>query len=259
MVAGNSINESTTGISGFTGTAFVGTPVTNHAVIIGGSTSSTLTNVGPTATAGQVLQSAGSSADPSFSTPTYPSASGSSGVIIRSDGTNNIYSAFTMANPGTSGNVLTSDGTNWLSSAAGGGGILTATWSITSAQIKALHGTPIQIIAAPGAGKIICVISVLYGKYTYGGTNAFTAGSAQTLSIYYGTATKVCDLISNGFLTGTSSGYSTLVQSSGTAIAAASIENLAVNVYNPVVTEITGNAGNNNTSSGIVAYYIATL
>ena len=68
----NSINESTTGIVGFTGTAFTATPVTNHAVILGSSTSSALGSVGPTATAGQVLQSAGSSTDPLFSTATYP-------------------------------------------------------------------------------------------------------------------------------------------------------------------------------------------
>jgi hypothetical protein len=88
MAAGNSINESTTGICGFTGSAFTGTPVTNHALIVGGATSSTLTNLGPTATAGQVLQSAGSSADPVFSTATYPATSGTSGNFLVSDGTN---------------------------------------------------------------------------------------------------------------------------------------------------------------------------
>lgn len=49
-----------------------------------------------TATAGKVLQS-GSSAAPTWSTPTYPSASGSAGVVIRSDGTNNVYSTSTFA------------------------------------------------------------------------------------------------------------------------------------------------------------------
>jgi len=44
MAAANSINESTTGICGFTGTGFTATPVTQNAVLIGGSTSSTLSS-----------------------------------------------------------------------------------------------------------------------------------------------------------------------------------------------------------------------
>lgn len=47
------------------------TGLTNHAVLVGAGTA-TITNVGPTATAGQVLQSAGAAADPAFSTATYP-------------------------------------------------------------------------------------------------------------------------------------------------------------------------------------------
>lgn len=48
------------------------TGLTNHAVLVGAGTD-TITKVGPTAIAGQVLQSAGMSADPAFSTATYPS------------------------------------------------------------------------------------------------------------------------------------------------------------------------------------------
>lgn len=47
------------------------TGLTNHAVLVGAGTA-TITNVGPTATIGQVLQSAGAAADPAFSTATYP-------------------------------------------------------------------------------------------------------------------------------------------------------------------------------------------
>ncbi len=126
MVAGNSINESTTGICGFTGTAFTGTAVTNHALIVGGATSSTLTNVGPSATTGQVLQSAGSSADPAFSTATYPSTATVTGKILRADGTNWVQTTATFPDTaGTSGNVLTSDGTNWNSTAPSGAPALT--------------------------------------------------------------------------------------------------------------------------------------
>lgn len=44
----NSINETTTGITGFTGTSFTGTAVTEDAVITGGATSSTLKSTGVT-------------------------------------------------------------------------------------------------------------------------------------------------------------------------------------------------------------------
>lgn len=66
---------------------------------------------------GKILQvSSGATFGIAYSTPTYPSTSGSSGKILISDGTNNIYSTPTYpSTAGTSGNVLTSDGTNWTS------------------------------------------------------------------------------------------------------------------------------------------------
>lgn len=67
------------------------------------------------AAAGRVLQS-GNAAIATWSTPTYPSASGTARKILLSDGTNIVYSTETWAVPGTSGYQLTSDGTNWISS-----------------------------------------------------------------------------------------------------------------------------------------------
>ncbi len=117
--------STTTVASGSTVTTQL-TGLTNHTVLVGAGTT-TITKVGP-GTAGQVLQSGGASADPAYSTPTYPSTSGSVGKIIRSDGTNNLYSTATYPDTaGTSGNVLTSDGTNWISSAPSGSGISNTT------------------------------------------------------------------------------------------------------------------------------------
>jgi hypothetical protein len=61
----NSINESTTGICGFTSTAFVGSPATQHAVQIGGATTSTLASVA-LGSSGQVLTSNGAGVAPTF-------------------------------------------------------------------------------------------------------------------------------------------------------------------------------------------------
>lgn len=60
----NSINESTTGITGFDGTAFVGTALTQYFVNCGGATSSTISQVAATGNSGQVLTSQGAGSLP---------------------------------------------------------------------------------------------------------------------------------------------------------------------------------------------------
>lgn len=87
----------------------------NNGLLVTGNTGVPSILAGPGA-AGKVLQS-NTSAAPSFSTPTYPSASGSSRKMLVADGTNNVYSTETWAVPGTAANLLTSDGTNWTSTA----------------------------------------------------------------------------------------------------------------------------------------------
>lgn len=64
-----------------------------------------------TATAGKALLS-GSSTTPIWSTPTYPSASGTAGKVLRADGTNNVYSTSTFADTYTASNLLYSNGSN---------------------------------------------------------------------------------------------------------------------------------------------------
>jgi hypothetical protein len=69
-----------------------------------------------TATANKVLMS-GASVAPTWSTPTFPNASATSGKTIRSDGTNWIASTATLSDaPGTAGKAMVSDGTNWIAS-----------------------------------------------------------------------------------------------------------------------------------------------
>lgn len=152
----NSINEATTGIVGFTGTAFTATPATNHAVIVGGSTSSTLTNVGPTATALQVLQSAGAAADPVFSTATYPATTTVS-QILYSSATNTVAGLATanraVLTTGTTGipalTALATDGQLIIGSTAGA----PAAASLTAGtNITITPGSNSITIAATGGG-----------------------------------------------------------------------------------------------------------
>lgn len=128
------------------------TTLTNHGVLIGqGSSSPVALGAG---SAGQILQSGGASADPAYSTPTYPSASGTSGKILRSDGTNNVYSGFTIPDSGTSGGVPYYSSTSAISSSGAltqyavvlGGGAGAAPNSVSGV------GTSGQILTSNGAG-----------------------------------------------------------------------------------------------------------
>lgn len=113
---------------------------TAHGVLVGEGTSSIAALAA--GSAGQVLQSGGASADPTYSTatfpstatgtgkiliadgtnwvastPTYPNTSGTAGKVVISNGTNNVYSTPTFPNASaTSGKFIQSDGTNWIAS-----------------------------------------------------------------------------------------------------------------------------------------------
>jgi len=213
-----------------------------------------------TAAAGKVLQGAGAGVAPTFSTPTYPSASGTSRTILVSDATNNVYSTETWAVPGTSGNVLTSNGTNWTSAAAGSGTLLTVTKNLTSAQIKAIHATPIEIIAAPGSGKGIVIVSVA-AKLNYGGSNNFTAAASQTISLYWNNGTTLASAaVANAFITQANNRFSVTPTTTVLSNSAAGIlDNVNIAAFNPIVTEIAGNAAGDNTIDIIAAYWIVTF
>jgi hypothetical protein len=163
---GNAINESTTGICGFTGTAFVGTAVTNHNVLLGASTSSTLTNVAPSATAGIPLVSNGSSSDPSFTTAVVAGggtgratltahgvlvgngttaitqlAAGSAGQVLQSGGAaaDPAYSTATYPSTASStGVILRANGTNWVAT--------TATYPTTTTVNQILYSSSANVV-----------------------------------------------------------------------------------------------------------------
>lgn len=81
------------------------------------STATTLALLASTTVAGRVLQS-GASAAPSWSTPTYPSGSGTAGKVIRSDGTNNPYSTFTTVDTYATGSLPHASSTDTLTALA---------------------------------------------------------------------------------------------------------------------------------------------
>jgi hypothetical protein len=97
---------------------------------------------------------------------------------------------------GASGTVLSSDGTDvsWqtVPSSGTGGAVVLIEGSITDAQIKSAASSPIDVISAPGANKIICVV---YWSLTKDSTAGAYSGGANWKLNYAGNATDVASQI----------------------------------------------------------------
>lgn len=288
MPTNNSINANATGLARYDGAGgWTGVTVTNHNALVGAA-SNGITSVAPSATSGVALISQGAAADPAFGTvevagggtgvtsvtayapivggttgtgALQSTAVGSAGQILQSAGNAAVptYSTATYpATAGTSGNVLTSDGTNFISQApAGAGALLSVSGQLTSAQIKALHATPIQVIAAPGAGMVL-LPTYYFVSFVYGGSNVFVAAASQTISLYYGTTTSAISLMTSSQIAGSSSTIKNL-STTLSATAPTNFTNAALNLYNPVATEISGNAANDNVVNYQILYYVASV
>jgi hypothetical protein len=72
-----------------------------------------------------------------------------------------------------------------VSSSGGSGNLLTAVVTLTPAQIKAMHATPVTLIPAPGVGKTIWIVSaaLVYNfatiAYSSGSNNLVIASAGQ--------------------------------------------------------------------------------
>jgi len=137
--------------------------------------------------------------------------------------------------------------------------VLLASGTLTNTQIKNLHGTPVQVIAAPGSGKMIKIISSV-SKLVYGGNNAFVNGGAQPISLAYGTtSTNAPILISNPQIVVTVTTTNVLESVTALSQASTTFDNVAINAYNSSATEISGNANNDNTINYSIVYQIVTI
>lgn len=151
-----------------------------------------------------------------------------------------------------SGNTLT------ITAAATGGELLIAEGTLTSAQVKSLRASPVQLIPAPGVGSYILVVNIS-SKLNYGGTNAFTNPGGGTLSIAYGTFTTGTPiLVGSTILTATAT--TTYYAAGGLSGAVSTTyDNVVLNAYNTNATEFAGNAANNNTITYSILYKIVTI
>jgi hypothetical protein len=84
---------------------------------------------------------------------------------------------------GNAGDVITSQGTGepaiWS-----GPVVKQATVAVSTSQIENLHSAPVQLLPAPGAGKMIVVLSSVI-EYVHGST-PFTVDGTATLAIPFG-------------------------------------------------------------------------
>lgn len=177
-----------------------------------------LTNPG---VAGKVLQSA-NAAIPAWSTPTYPSASGTSGQFLISNGTNNVYSTSTIPTSAgsTAGKMLVSDGTNYV--------LTTPTFpnaSATSRKIIVSDGTnwiaSTETWATPGtSGNVLTSNGTNWISSAPTGSGTVNSGLINQLAWYAASGTAVSGLATanNSVLATNSSGVPSLTTTLPSAV-----------------------------------------
>lgn len=152
------------------------TGLTSHAVLVGAGTA-TITNVGPTGSNGQVLQSRGLAADPSFSAATYPTATVINQILYSVSA--NAVTGLATANRG----VLTTGTT----------GIPVITTLAVDGQliIGSTAGVPAASTLTAGTGIAITNSSNSITIATTGGGLTWTdvTGATQTLAVENGYVT----------------------------------------------------------------------
>jgi len=134
-----------------------------------------------------------------------------------------------------------------------------STVSMTATQVKALATTPIELVAAPGAGKMIKFMGASL-KLVYGGTNVFTE-SGDNLGIKYTNAAgvQVSNTIeSTGFIDQAASTYTNAEPATDAIVAASAAENAAL-VLDNLNNNIAGNAADDNTLEVSVAYRVVEI
>lgn len=136
----------------------------------------------------------------------------------------------------------------------------TVTVTLTSQDIKSLHATPFEVISAQGVDTVIEVLSTS-AKFIYGGASPFT--NPQSIFANYGdihSPSIVSNLINSSVVGGTSTAYGNGPSNgyNGTR-SAGTVDNKPVTININGVTEITGNAANDNSIVITMTYVIHSL
>ena len=165
---------------------------------------------------------------------------------------------------GTATHVLTSNGVAvapTFQAVSSVSPVLATKLTLTSAQIKALNATPIQIVAAQGANKVIVPISAVT-HVIYGGSNVFVAAASQSIDLYFSNSpgkVAIGSLATIAMIVASESRFGIRVTSDKSGLASGSYDNVGLFLVNPVATEISGNAANDNQVVVFLTYYIADV
>jgi hypothetical protein len=126
---------------------------------------------------------------------------------------------------------------------------------ITSAQIKALRATPLTVVAAPGVGKVIEIISAS-AQLIYAGTNAFTGAQNLGLKLKDNTTSAIATITGAGWVDQTASEHQEAAFVASVINSKANSDNQPLVIHNTGAAEITGNAANDNTMRVDVVYRV---
>lgn len=152
-----------------------GSPLTTKGDLYTFSTVNARLAVG--ATNGQILQVASAQTTGlAWSTPTYPSASGSAGLILRSNGTNNVYSTATFADTYAASTILYSNGANTVTGLATTNNAALATTAAGVPNWLALTDGQLVIGSSAGA-PLAATITAGTGVTVNNGHNTITIAS----------------------------------------------------------------------------------
>lgn len=164
MGTSNIINANTQGVVAYNGSGnFTASAVTNHDVLVGG-TSNSITSISPS-TAGFVLTSNGTSADPSFKSLASSgvvttvngdsgSATPSSGVLTISGGSTGLTTSASSSTVNITGTLHVANGGTGLSSLTAYALMTAGTTATGNMQQVSGLGTSGQVLTSNGAGTL---------------------------------------------------------------------------------------------------------
>jgi Tfp pilus assembly protein FimT len=128
--------------------------------------------------------------------------------------------------------------------------------TLTAAQIKAIRATPITILPALDSGFVYELVGGI-AHFKYPGTNVFT--NPQNLSLRYKDATGVVisqAITATGFLDQATSMQTSILALVNAIATKTQANGQAVVIHNVGASEITGNAGADNTIDIMIRYRV---
>jgi len=132
-----------------------------------------------------------------------------------------------------------------------------ATVELTNAEIKALRGSPKDLVAAPGSGYFLELVSaVLILDY---GSNALTESTDDLVIQYDGGQDATAAIEMTGFIDQTADTVAVIPAATIAAVASANVANDALELFNTGDGEFGGNAGADTTMTVKIAYRIHKL